>query len=141
MRHERDMAMIRGVYCGEKRQVERSGVNGVKRLIDRPLEPRNPRQVRQRGRRRKAGEEFREIDAVLVEPSALRRLRFDKGTGGALKERPAYKAVDRRIDPLERGRQIADERVAVDVQPGFAGDPVGDDMRGAGPSSPATKLR
>jgi len=107
MRHERDIAVIRGVERGETRQVERSGVNGVKRRIDRPFEPCNPRQVRQRGRRRKTGEEFRKTGAVFVEPGAPRRLCFDEEADGALEERRANEAADRRIDQPERGRQIA----------------------------------
>jgi len=49
MRHKRDMAAVRGSDRSKTRQLERSGVDGVKRRIDRPFEPRNSRQVGESG--------------------------------------------------------------------------------------------
>ena len=103
MRHECDMAVICGSDRGETRQRQRSGVTGVERRIDRPFQPRNARQVRQRGRRREVGEEFGETGAVFVESGTLRRLCFNKEAGGALEERRADETIDRRIDQPERG--------------------------------------
>jgi len=103
VRHECDMAVICESDPSEIRQVERSGVNGVKRRVDSPFQPRDPRQVRQRGRRREVGEEFGETGAVFVESGTLRRLCFNKEAGGALEERRADETIDRRIDQPERG--------------------------------------
>ncbi|HWS11948.1 MAG TPA: hypothetical protein VN279_04055, partial [Rhodocyclaceae bacterium] len=58
-------------HPGDAPKIERRGVGGAARPVDRPLQPGHVRQVGERGDRRIRGEESRELAAVVVQVAAL----------------------------------------------------------------------
>ena len=130
MWQESDAVAVGRCDCAEARQVKRLHIRRMESAVDRPFEPSDAREIGRCSGRREAREEFGEPFAIGIEIGAARRLCRDEDAGRALEELGADETVDRRIAELERGGEGAGEVVAVDAEPRFRRQSVGEHIAG-----------
>src|SRR5215470_5587702 len=85
-------------------------------LIDRPLEPRDIRQVAELPARRELRQEIGELLAVLGEAGSFRQMLADELVRGISEETLAHQAAHHGIGRLERIRQRDDGVIAIDLK-------------------------
>ena len=140
MWHERNARLFFRRKRAETGEIERLGILGMERAIDRPFEPRHIGKIDKRRGRREIAQEFGKLGAIFD------RARRRAAGAAAMKEpaAPSKKSAptrrcDGRIGQPQRVCQPGHESVAIDVEP------VGADRRSsiaaAAPSSRTTQAR
>ncbi len=131
VRHERDAFLLLGRKRREPREIERLDIVGMDGAAHRPFEPRDIGEIGERRGGRKGREERGERLAIVVEAGRARRVLRDERRSRTFEEFVADQLVDRGIGQPQRAGRVADEGVAIDVEP-VRRDAVGEQGRRCG---------